>query len=179
MNLLLKILKVLQRKVLEQASSKMRIKYLRKQGVKIGQDCRIYSMSFSTEPFLIEIGNNVAISAGTEFITPDGSVVIFKKDKEIDGQVFGKIKIGNSVFFGINCLILYNTTIGNNCVVGAGSVVRGQFPDDSVIFGNPARVVMKTSMLKMLLKQNPGLVQTDGLSVAEANDLVKKHFGIE
>jgi len=179
MNLFLKIFKVLQRKILEQASSKTRIKYLRKQGVKIGQDCRIYSMAFSTEPFLIEIGDNVAISAGTEFITHDGSVVIFKKDKEIDGQVFGKIKIGNSVFFGINCLILYNTTIGNNCVIGAGSVVRGHFPDDSVIFGNPARVVMKTSMLKMLLKQNPGLVQTDGLSVAEAYNLIKKHFGIE
>jgi len=176
MNLILKIFETLKVKVLEQSSTKMRVGYLRKRGVKIGKNCRIYTMSFSTEPFLIEIGNNVAISAGTEFITHDGSVVLFKN--EMEGQVFGKIIIGNDVFFGINCLILYNTKIGDNCVVGAGSVVRGQFPDNSVIVGNPARVVMKTSMLKMLLKQSPGLVKTDNLSVEKANALVKKHFNI-
>lgn len=178
MNKLSKIISAIHKKILEQASSSQaRIKYLRKKGVKIGVGCRVYSMKFSTEPFLIEIGDNVVISAGTEFITHDGSVVLFKK--EIQGQVFGKIKIGNNVFFGINCLILYNTTIGDNCVVGAGSVLRGQFPDNSVIFGNPAKVIMQTSMLKMLLKQNPGLVNTNSLPFKEAQRLVKQHFKLE
>jgi acetyltransferase-like isoleucine patch superfamily enzyme len=177
MNFLRKILKIIQEKILAHASTGARIKYLRKQGVRIGQDCNIYTLSFSTEPFLIELGNHVAISAGTEFITHDGSVFCF--EKEIDGQVFGRIKIGNNVFIGINTTILYNTIIGDNCIVGAGSVVRGQFPSNSVIMGNPAKVVLKKEMLKILFLQNPGLVKTNNLSVAEANKLVKAHFNIE
>lgn len=177
MKVLITIIRFIQKKYLELASSEARARYFRKQGAKIGQKCNIYSMEFSTEPFLIDIGNHVAISAGTEFITHDGSVFCFQN--EIDGQVFGKIKIGNNVFIGINCTILYNTSIGDNCIVGVGSVVRGEFPDNSVIIGNPAKVVMKTSMLKVLLQQSPGLVKTNNLTVPEANKLVKKHFGLD
>jgi serine acetyltransferase len=72
-----------------------------------------------------------------------------------------------------------NTTIGNNCVIGAGSVVRGQFPDDSVIVGNPAKVLMKTSVQKMLFRQSAGLVKTNNLTPAQKDKLVKEHFGIE
>ena len=70
------------------------------------------------------------------------------------------------------------TTIGNNCIIGAGSVVRGQFPDDSVIVGNPAQVIMKTSVQKMLFRQNPGLVKTNNIPKSECTRLIKKHFGI-
>ena len=83
------------------------------------------------------------------------------------------------MFVGSNCIILLNTTIGNNCIIGAGSVVRGQFPDDSVIVGNPAKVIMKISVQKMLYKQHPGLVKTDNLPVSECTKLIKEHFGIK
>jgi acetyltransferase-like isoleucine patch superfamily enzyme len=172
-----RILASVQKTILEKSSTETRIKYLRKQGVKIGLNCSIETMSFSTEPFLIEIGNHVAISSGTEFITHDGSVWCMQQ--EVDGQIFGKIKIGNNVFIGINCTILYNTSIGNNCIIGAGSVVRGQFPDNSVIFGNPAKVFLKTNMQKMFFLQNPGLVKTNNLTPSEAHKLVKKHFGVD
>ena len=46
------------------ASDEKRIRYLRKLGVKIGERCRIRTMSFSTEPYLIEIGNHTAVAAG-------------------------------------------------------------------------------------------------------------------
>ena len=51
---------------------------------------------------------------------------------------FGKIKIGDNVFIGMNSLILPGTTIGNNVIIGAGSVVRGKIPDNSIYSGNPA-----------------------------------------
>lgn len=177
MGFLLQIFNAFQRKIIKHSSVQARIKYLRKQGVKIGRDCNINTVLFSTEPFLIEIGNNTTVASGTEFITHDGSVCVFKN--EVNGGIFGKIKIGNNVFIGSNCIILYNTTIGDNCIIGSGSVVRGQFPDNSVLLGNPAKVIMKTSMLGMLFKNNPGLIKTNNLTVSEVQELVKKHFKVE
>lgn len=162
--------------LLLKVSDERRNKYLRKQGVKIGKDCRIHTVSFSTEQYLVEIGDHARVASGTMFITHDGSVNCFPG--EINGGIFGKIKLGNNVFIGNNSIILLNTTIGNNCIIGAGSVVRGQFADDSVIVGNPAQVIMKTSLQKMLFRQSPGLVGTNNLPKSECTKLIKKHFGI-
>jgi acetyltransferase-like isoleucine patch superfamily enzyme len=164
--------------LLKKSSIKKKIKYLRKQGMKIGENCHLNTMLFSTEPYLIEIGDHVAIAGGTEIITHDGATWCFL-DELGPVDVFGKIKIGNNVFIGDNCTILPNTIIGDNCIVGAGSVVRGKFPENSVIFGNPAKVVTKMSIQKFLYKQNPGLLETLRLTDKEKSVIVKKHFGLE
>lgn len=164
-------------KILSYSSSERRTKYLRRKGMKIGENCIVHTMSFSTEPFLIEIGDNVGISSGTQFITHDGSIKVFID--ELKGGVFGKIKIGNNVVIGINCMIMLNTTIGDNCIVGAGSVVRGHFPENSVIMGNPAKVVLSMKLQKMIFRNSKGFVKTNNLSEKEAQKLVKEHFGIE
>jgi acetyltransferase-like isoleucine patch superfamily enzyme len=163
--------------LLEKAGSKRRIKYWRKQGMKIGNNCYINNVNFSTEPYLIEIGDHVAIAAGTDFITHDGAIWCFREEIK-NADVFGKIKIGNNVFIGNNCTILPNTFVGDNCIIGAGSTVRGQFPDNSVIIGNPAKVVMTTSMQKLLYLQNPNFLKTQGLSYKEKSEIIKKHFNI-
>lgn len=162
--------------MLLKSSLERRIRYLRKQGVKIGQDCIIATMSFSTEPFLIEIGDQVRISGDTQFITHDGSLKCFHN--EIEGEIFGKIRIGNNVFIGSSSIILLNTSIGDNCIVGAGSVVRGYFPENSVIVGNPAKVIFSMGIQKMLFRFNTGLVKTKNLSLTEKEKLIKRHFGI-
>ena len=51
------------------------------------------------------------------------------------------IKIGKNCFIGVNAIILKGTELGDNCVVGAGAVVAGIFPANSVIAGNPAKVI--------------------------------------
>ncbi len=51
------------------------------------------------------------------------------------------IHIGKDCFIGCNTLILKGTTLGDGCVVGAGAVVSGQFGDNQVIAGNPAKVI--------------------------------------
>jgi acetyltransferase-like isoleucine patch superfamily enzyme len=170
-------LKRLQLMLLKKASNDRKIKYLRKQGMKIGKDCLINTMSFSTEPYLIEIGDHVAIAGGTEVITHDGAIWCFREEFT-NADVFGKIKLGNNVFVGDNCTILPNTEVGDNCIIGAGSVVRGKFPENSVIIGNPAKVVMKTSVQKFLYTQNPGLLRTANIDDKAKSKILKKHFGI-
>ena len=120
------ILTSIHKAILEHSSFERKINYLRKKGVKIGKNCIIYTLSFSTEPYLIELGDHVAIGGDTKFITHEGSLTVFGDN--LNGWLYGKIKIGNNVFIGINCIILLNTTIGDNCIIGAGSVVRGHFP---------------------------------------------------
>jgi len=159
------------------AGSKIRIKYWRSQGMKIGTKCQINNVNFSTEPYLIEIGDHVAIAAGTDFITHDGAIWCFREEIE-NADVFGKIKIGNNVFIGNNCTILPNTTIGDNSIIGAGSIVRGQFPEDSVIVGNPAKVVLSMSMQKLFYLQNPNLLEIRNLSHGKKKMAIRRHFGI-
>jgi len=172
------ILDRIQIKLLEKASNSARIKYLRRQGMKIGNGCLIGTMNFSTEPYLIEIGDHVAIADDTEIVTHDGGVWCFR-DEIKNADLFGRVKIGNNVFIGNNCTILPNTTVGDNCIIGSGSVLRGRFPENSVIVGNPAKVITDIKVQKFLYLQNPDLLQTKGLKRKEKTAYIKKHFGIE
>ena len=167
-NLILKIFSVL-------LSGEYKNKFLRLYGIKIGRGCEVYATDFSTEPYLIEIGDNVAISAGTIFITHDGAVRIMREDiPEID--LFGKITIGNNTFIGSNCILLPNTNIGSNCIVGAGSVVRGIIPDDSVVIGNPAKVIMKVNMAKSMFLNHKHRLKTKHLKKRKKEKVIKDHF---
>ena len=146
--------------------------------MKIGENCFINNVNFSTEPYLIEIGNHVAIAAGTDFITHDGAIWCFR-DEIKNADVFGTIKIGNNVFIGNNSTILPNTTVGDNCIIGAGSTVRGQFPENSVIIGNPAKVVLSMSMQKLFYLQNPNLLTIRNLNPKAKAKAIRDHFKIK
>jgi len=174
---LLKILDRLNEKLLLIFSNEKRIKYLRKSGIKIGKDCYINTLSFSSEPYLVEIGDHVAIAYDTDFITHDGGIWCFRNEIP-DADIFGKIKIGNNVMIGAHCIILPNTVIGANSIIGAGSVVRGTFPADSLIVGNPAKVVSSLNVIKFLYLKSPDLLMTKKLSASEKAIIIKKHFNI-
>ena len=129
------------------------IEHIRSLGVKVGKNFRpiIHPHpwsypDFGSEPFLIEIGNDVCISFGCTFLTHDASVHVCEKlSSNPDDKIFkyGRIKIGNNVFIGCKSIILPNVTIGNNSIVGAGSVVTKSIPDNEVWAGNPARFISK------------------------------------
>lgn len=79
----------------------------------------------------VMLGPHVMISTATHPIDP-----IERRSTE-----FGRpITIGNDVWIGGNVSILPGVSIGNNCVIGAGSVVNRDIPDNSVAAGNPCRV---------------------------------------
>lgn len=63
------------------------------------------------------------------------------RDKYPDFDCFGKVKIGNYVYIGTNALIMPGVTIGDNSLIGAGSVVTKSVPPRMVVAGNPAKVI--------------------------------------
>lgn len=108
---------------------------------RVGRRCKISSHSFICEGVTIE--DNVFIGHGVVFIndmypratTPGGGL-----QTEQDWQVVPTlVKKGASV--GSGATILANVTIGENAIVGAGSVVTRNVPPDTIVAGNPARVL--------------------------------------
>jgi acetyltransferase-like isoleucine patch superfamily enzyme len=176
--MLKQLLKSFAKKFFNVRSNDERIRRLRSLGVKIGENCLIYSNKFSTEPYLVEMGDHVAVSRGTEFITHDSSAWIFR-EKNPDIDIFGRIKIGSNIFFGINCIILPNTVIGNNCIIGAGSVVRGTIPDNSIVTGNSLIEILKTDIMENMILKNKDALPTKRMKRKQKTEMIKEHFHIK
>lgn len=91
----------------------------------------------------IIIGDNVTIGSGC-IISDTDSHSIYKKDRRnntYDNCVSRPIHIGNDVFIGARSIILKGVTIGDGAVIGAGSVVVKDVPENTVVAGNPAKIV--------------------------------------
>lgn len=105
--------------------------------VSIGQNFHITSAGN------LIIGNNTTIS-GNVFVTN-----IDHEYSEIGVHILNQpmivkeTRIGSNCFLGFGVAIQAGTILGHHCVVGASSVVRGQFPDYSVIVGSPARIIKR------------------------------------
>jgi acetyltransferase-like isoleucine patch superfamily enzyme len=161
------------------------VEYARDYGVKVGKDCRIYLTSLShygPEPFLIELGDNVLISGNVQFITHDGGIYIFRKDLTNIVGNYGKIKIGNNCFIGYGAIILPNVQLGDNCIVCAGAIVTDSFPENSIIMGNPAKLVFKTSIYRKMKLSSRLTLTNDICSFPEFDTLpyeVRKKFILE
>lgn len=125
-------------------TNSQKIGYLRKIGIDIGENCFIYNSldDYSTESYLITIGNNVTITSGVKLLTHDGGMrVLIQVGMLEKADKFGKITIGNNVFVGLNSIILPNVTIGDNVVIGAGSIVTKNLSSNGVYAGNPAKYI--------------------------------------
>ena len=92
----------------------------------------------------ITIGRNTDIGSGCKIIDNDFHPLPYSQrfpKEQLDMVKKCPIVIGEGCFLGANSIILKGTTLGKNIVVGARSIVCGNFPDNVIIAGNPARVV--------------------------------------
>lgn len=87
----------------------------------------------------VKFGNNVFIGPNCGFYT-SGHPLDYKTRNQ--GLEYAKpIKVGDNVWFGGNVCVLPGVTIGDNVVIGAGSVVTKDIPSNSVAVGNPCKVI--------------------------------------
>lgn len=114
-------------------------KYAKYIGVKIGENCSIHTTSFSSEPYLIEIGNHVQVTNNVKFFTHGAGWML--RDELPNFDSFGKIKIGNNVYIGNNAMIMPGVTISDNVIIGAGAIVTKSIPKNVVVAGIPARII--------------------------------------
>lgn len=119
------------------------IEICKARGLKVGKDVVfIEAPAFGSEPYLIEIGDRTKITAGCTFINHDGAMYAIRSmPKYEDARNFGRIKIGENCFVGNNCTFLPGSQMGNNCILGAGSVLSSSMPNNSVYAGVPAKFI--------------------------------------
>lgn len=100
----------------------------------------------------IYIGENTCIGGNAKILDNDFHPIVVEDRLRLLSDKNGgdsdlipakEIHIGKNCFIGCNVIILKGTILGDNCVVGAGAVVCGEFEDNCVIVGNPAKVVKR------------------------------------
>ena len=105
-------------------------------GTNIGRNCQIQSLK------KIQIGKKCLISYGVSLIDHD-HLLTDPKISPMDGLLTApkSISIGDNCFVGAHSFVLKGVVLGEHCVVGANSVVTKSFPKNSIIAGNPAKLI--------------------------------------
>lgn len=121
------------------------IKSLQRQGVKIDDDVIIFSPETLnidlTRPSLINIGGGTFLHKNLTILTHDYATCAFLNKYSEFVPCSGRVSIGRNVWFGMNVTCLKGTDIGDNCIIGYGSVVMGKIPANPVAAGCPAKVI--------------------------------------
>ena len=136
-------------------NEKKRTRFLAESGLfaGFGKNCERFSRKIPEEPYMIKLHNNVVISGRVNFITHDvindmlAKKIGAKPGEKIAEYYMGTIEIFDNVVIGSDTTILYNTKIGPNAIVAAGSVVAKDVPEGAIVGGNPARIIGKTDDL--------------------------------
>lgn len=113
-----------------------KVEQCRARGVKIGDNVDLVNAEIDyCFGHLITIGNNVTIT-NSVVLAHDAST-----HKELGYSKIGCVDIGDNVFIGYGSIILPNVRIGNKVIVGAGTVVSKDIPDNVVVVGPNAKII--------------------------------------
>lgn len=156
MKKILKVFSVFKRKLIflfdglnNKIFTKLYTKYLINLGVKIEKYPNYISSTAYIDGLgydLIHIGKDVVISREVMLLTHDFSIetAFHSVGKGTENRVTHinlPISIGENSFIGARASLLPGTKIGKNCIIGACTVVKGEIPDNSVVIGNPSKII--------------------------------------
>jgi maltose O-acetyltransferase len=113
------------------------------QNISIGSNAFIGKSVILNAYDKINIGENCGIAAGCKLITGNHKYKDPSLSFREQGFEYKPINLHRNVWLGYNVIILPGVDLGENCVVAAGSVVTKSFPDNSLIGGNPAKIINK------------------------------------
>lgn len=151
---------------------------VRSLGVKVGKNFSVTGkVDYSSEPYLITIGDNVRISDNVNFVTHDGGMYVIRQYKNIPADSFGKITVGNNVFIGMGSIILPNVIIGDNVIIGAGSVVTKNISSNSVAVGIPCKVI--ESIDEYYEKNKNNIELTKNMNEKEKKEYLYKKYKLD
>ena len=88
---------------------------------------------FNKDNIHIVLGDNIQLSPNVQIYDHDHD---YRAEGGLAAMKYktAPVEIGNNVWIGANCVILRGTKIGDNCVVAAGSVIKGEFPANTLIY---------------------------------------------
>jgi maltose O-acetyltransferase len=126
------------RRVLLRVRGEQDIDRLVAEGLQVGRRTFIAQRVYLDPgyPWLISIGEESGLSPGVIVMAHDASM-----QRQMGHTRIARVAIGNRVFVGAGAIILPGSRIGDDSVVGAGAVVRGDIPPGSMVIGNPGKVV--------------------------------------
>lgn len=112
----------------------------------IGNNCGFSSVCLWAHE-LIEIGNHVNIGADTILFDSDAHSLSYidRRNPKIDfeNKINKPIKIDDDVLIGTRCIVLKGVHIGARSIIGSGSIVVNNIPEDCIAAGNPARIIRR------------------------------------
>ncbi|MBR3835617.1 MAG: acyltransferase [Clostridia bacterium] len=122
-------------------------------GMKVGKNFRAEKPRIDVSHcWLISIGDNVVFAPNVYLLAHDAST-----KNHLGYTKIGRISIGNNTFLGADVTVMPNVKIGDNCIIGTGSVVTKDVPDNTVYAGNPARFICT---LEDYLEKNRKLMES-------------------
>lgn len=109
--------------------------------IKLGKNVDVNHDCYFMDGAPISLGDNVLVGPSCGFYT--ATHPLNYKDRNQGFEKAKPIDIGDNVWFGANVTVLPGVSIGSGCVIGAGSVVADDIPENSLAYGNPCKVVRR------------------------------------
>jgi len=110
-------------------------------GFKIGNNSGVGRFAEFGSSGGIEIGEDVIMGSYVSFHSENHNFKDISKPIREQGVTSEGIKLGNNIWVGAKVTFLDGCKVGNNCVIAAGAVVKGVFPNNVVIGGVPAKII--------------------------------------
>ena len=115
------------------------------EGIVIGDNVGVSEHCFIQVRGFLEVGDNVIVGPNTTIITENHNFRNPVAPVRLQGTNRKGTIIHNNVWIGASCIILDGVTIGENAIIGAGSVVLSEVLPNSIVAGNPAKLIRTRS----------------------------------